>query len=173
MIGSIKEPRKKPKHKKLPKRYKLSVERKEALHELQRYKVEKTMTPNGFNRCVTCGCITDIAQGGHYIGRECRATELEEDNINPQCPSCNYYGKGGGAGEQLLHGKWIAENLGLETKQRLDDMFFAWKGSDEAFERLSPEDQYKVTHQKTADEYHEIRMKYKQLRKQLKMDRGW
>ena len=162
-----------PKNKK-PKRpacrkYRLSEERNGALHELQRYKVELEMTSTGYNRCITCGKIVDNAQGGHFISRTCRATELEEDNINAQCPRCNLieYGR------QMTYKNALVDKIGYERVERLLLMYSAWLGSDKAFEELSPEDQQKVSHKKTAYEYHEIRMKYKRLRRELKDKGGW
>lgn len=159
---------KKPK-KPVKKRYKISVERNGALHELQRYMVEKEMTSGGFNTCITCGKIVDDAQGGHFIPRAHRATELEEDNINPQCPRCNMEE----GGRQLIYRENLADKIGLERVERLILMYRAGLGSDEAFEKLDPEDQLKVRHKKSATDYHEIRLKYKRLRKELKEKRGW
>ena len=159
---------KKPK-KPIKKKYKLSVERNGALHELQRYRVEAEMTANGFNTCITCGRIIDDAQGGHFIPRTYRATELEEDNVNPQCPRCNMEE----GGRQLIYREKLADKIGLERVERLVLMYRAALGSDEAYEKLEPEDQLKVSHRKSASDYHEIRMKYKGLRKDLKEKRGY
>lgn len=162
-----------PKNKKpkrpVKKKYKISVERNGALHELQRYKVELEMTSPGYNRCITCGKIIDDAQGGHFIQRAIRATELEEDNVNPQCPRCNMEE----GGRQLIYREKLADKIGLERVERLVLMYRASLGSDEAFDQLDPQDQLKVSHKKSASDYHEIRMKYKRLRKELKEKRGW
>lgn len=159
---------KKPK-KPVKKKYKLSTERNGALHELQRYVVEREMTSSGYNVCITCGRVVNDAQGGHFIPRAQRATELEEDNINPQCPRCNMEE----GGRQLIYRDALAEKIGVERVERLILMYRAGLGSDEAFERLSSADQLKVKHRKSATDYHEIRLKYKKLRKELKEKRGW
>ena len=46
--------------------------------------------------------VKDVLQtstrGGHYIPRRHRATELEKDNIFPQCPRCNGFDEGNSIG---------------------------------------------------------------------------
>lgn len=158
-------PIKKPKTKK----YSLTVERREALKEMQRYVVEREMTSNGFNFCITCGAIVDNAQGGHFISRTCRATELVEENIHPQCITCNCYKNG----DPLKYRAVLMDRYGLEYVTRLENMRFAAEGSEEAMEELSEEDRRRVLYKKKASDYHEIRVKYKELRKQLKEKRGW
>lgn len=164
MLPKTKRPKKPVK-----KRYKISVERNGALHELQRYRVELEMTESGFNRCITCGKIIDDAQGGHFIPRAHRATELEEDNVNPQCPRCNMEE----GGRQLIYRENLADKIGLERVERLILMYRAGLGSDEAYNMLDEADKMKVRHKKSASDYHEIRLKYKRLRKELKEKRGW
>ncbi len=167
MNGITRLPKKKPKKKKL----KISTERQGALHEFQRYQVESRATANGFARCITSGLIDHFSrlQGGHYISRTCRATELEPDNVWPQTATDNMYGHG----EPILYRRNLIDLIGPERVERLEDMYQAYRGSEEALERLDPEDREKVLHRKTAAEYHEIKLKYKALRKQLKEERGW
>jgi len=161
--------KRRPNKKPVKRKYKISTERNGALHELQRYKVELEMSSNGYNRCITCGRIVNDAQGGHFIPRTHRATELEEDNVNAQCPRCNMEE----GGRQLIYRDELAKKIGEERVERLINMYRASLGSEEAFERLEPEDQRKISYRKTASDYHEIRIKYKHLRKELKERRGW
>jgi len=159
--------KKKPKVKK----YSLSTERREALHEFQRYQVESRASVNGYAKCITSGLVDHYTklQGGHYITRNCRATELDPDNVWPQCATDNMYGKG----EPVLYRRNLIDLIGLERVERLEDMYRASKGDEGALRRLSPEDQDKVTHKKTALEYHEIRLEYKAKRRELRKQRGW
>ena len=156
--------------KKPVKRLSLANERQSALHEIQRYCVEKEMTPNGFNVCITCGNIIDNAQGGHFISRRYKATELEEDNIHPQCPYCNQYREG----DPLKYRANLMDLYGPAYVERLENMRFASEGSQEAMSQLSQEDLYKALHaKKTAKEYQAIKLKYRALRKELKRERGY
>lgn len=168
-MGELKFPKKKPKKK--AKKYKISTERQEALHEFQRYQVESRASANGYAKCITSGLVDHYSrlQGGHYITRNCRATELESDNVWPQSATDNMFGHG----EPILYRRNLIDLIGPERVERLEDMYQAYRGSEEALERLTPEDREKVLHRKTALEYHEIRQKYKQLRKKLKEEQGW
>jgi hypothetical protein len=48
----------------------------------------------GYVRCVTCGKIVkwNECDGGHLIPRGVRGTEVEPDNVWPQCITCNRFG---------------------------------------------------------------------------------
>jgi len=50
-------------------------------------------TDNGYVRCITCGEIVkwNECDGGHFIPRAKRATEIEPDNVWPQCVTCNRF----------------------------------------------------------------------------------
>lgn len=51
---------------------------------------------NGYVRCITCGRIVkwNNCDGGHFIDRRHRGTELEPDNVWPQCMVCNRFMSG-------------------------------------------------------------------------------
>jgi len=46
---------------------------------------------SAYIQCVTCGKIDHwkAMQGGHFISRTWTATKILEENIHPQCISCN------------------------------------------------------------------------------------
>ena len=48
---------------------------------------------SAYIQCVTCGKIDHWKnqQGGHFISRTWTATKILEENIHPQCCSCNNY----------------------------------------------------------------------------------
>jgi len=48
----------------------------------------------GYVRCVTCGKAMkwNECDGGHMVSRNIRGTELEPDNVWPQCIACNRFG---------------------------------------------------------------------------------
>lgn len=56
----------------------------------------KAADDNGYCSCVTCGITKyykkDGIQGGHFMPRGRAPTKLLEENIHPQCESCNLYG---------------------------------------------------------------------------------
>lgn len=54
----------------------------------------KAADSNGYCVCWTCGKIEHWKemQGGHFIERGKTATKLMEENVHPQCRSCNLYG---------------------------------------------------------------------------------
>ena len=101
------------------------------------------------------------AQGGHYIPRGCIATELEPDNVNPQCPRCNGYLNGNPIDYRIS----LVDKVGEARVKRLEDMKLAYNGSSEAMERLSPEDRASITQVKGKVYYKE---KYDSYRKYLK-----
>jgi len=48
---------------------------------------------SGYVRCITCGAIVkwNECDGGHFIPRGKRGTEIDPDNVWPQCVSCNRF----------------------------------------------------------------------------------
>ena len=61
---------------------------------LQRLVRLKASDENGYCQCVTCGKVDHYKsmQGGHFIPRGRTIFKLWEENIHPQCPSCNLWG---------------------------------------------------------------------------------
>lgn len=59
---------------------------------LQKLVRMKAADDDGYCQCVTCGVNrkwNDGMQGGHFISRTYTATKLIEENIHPQCHTCN------------------------------------------------------------------------------------
>ena len=132
----------------------LSTVRNKALMLMQLLRRLQDATDNGYVYCISCGAILHYsqAQGGHYIPRRHRATELEEDNINPQCARCN----GFLSGNQILYRDNLVKTIGVERVERLENMFRAEQGDEEAMDKLSLDDQIKVNTKKTIKDYQEI-----------------
>ena len=77
--------------------------------------------------CVTCGKVHPWKGGlnryggmhtGHFLASRRNSILFEEDNVAPQCSSCNYIR----AGEQYLFRKWMVETRGLSAIERLEDL---------------------------------------------------
>lgn len=65
----------------------------EAAVILQRIVRKKAADEQGYCRCVTCGAVKHWKEmhGGHFIPRTHTVHKLLEENIHPQCPSCNTF----------------------------------------------------------------------------------
>lgn len=127
----------KPKKKPIPNNI-----RTRCLVAMQKLRRIEEANDDGLVRCISCGKVMHWkeAQGGHYISRTCHATELEKDNIWPQCPQCNNHRNG----NPIPYRYNLARKIGEERVKRLEDMRAAYYGDDEAYEKLSAEDQKKA-----------------------------
>lgn len=136
------------------KKQNLSTVRNRALMLMQLLRRLEDSSDNGYVGCISCGAILHYkqAQGGHYISRRHRVTELEEDNINPQCPRCNGFLQG----NQIAYRHNLIKTIGIERVERLENMFYASQGDEEAMEKLILDDQIKVNTKKTVKDYQEI-----------------
>ena len=132
----------------------LSTVRNKALMLMQLLMRLQEASDNGYLACISCGAILHYsqAQGGHYIPRRHRATELEEDNINPQCARCN----GFLSGNTILYRDNLVKTIGLERVERLENMFRGEQGDEGAMDKLTLDDQIKVNTKKTIKDYQEI-----------------
>jgi len=133
----------------------LNKVRTEALTAMQLLRRLEESDDNGNVMCISC-CKTmhyKQAQGGHYIPRRHRATELEKDNIFPQCARCNGFMEGNSIGYRDA----LKITIGQERLDRLEDMHRASQGDEEAMQRLSISDQIAVLSKKTVSDYLEIR----------------
>ena len=121
----------------------------------------------GMCTCISTGKRIPYKEldGGHYISRACRATELEHDNIWPQSKYANQY----------LHGDYhnyrdrLIDKIGLDRVERLEDLRRAWQGNQDVI--IADEDLH-LLEKKTKAYYVQ---KYKELNKQvkqLKIDKG-
>jgi len=141
-----------------------------------RWQVE-TKNTSGLVQCISCGSLVPIAsiQGGHFISRQNRATEVEEDNIHPQCATCNVLKKG----NYLAYEYALKAKYGNAYVERLKNMALAREGNKDAFEKLSASDKSKVLEKHTAkwyeaecerldEEYRVLTDKYKRLGGEIK-----
>ena len=71
--------------------------------------------------CVTCGLVLPWSSGiggmhtGHFLGSRCFSIVFEEDNVAPQCSSCNRYH----SGRPELFTLWMKHVRGAEIIERL------------------------------------------------------
>lgn len=123
--------------------------------KLRRY---QEASSHGYVRCITCGKILHVreAEGGHYIPRSNRATELEDDNIWPQCTECNQYKNG----EMEKYRANLDKVIGPVRLARLELMAAAYKGSDEAYDALDPKDRMEVRKRKLNSDYIALKRQY-------------
>ena len=121
----------------------------------------------GYCTCISTGkrIYYKELDGGHYISRACRATEMEPDNVFPQSKYANQY----------LHGDYhnyrdrLIDKIGLDRVERLEDLRRAWQGNQDVI--IADEDLH-LLEKKTKAYYVQ---KYKELNKQikqLKIDKG-
>lgn len=117
--------------------------------------------------CISCGrpMKWTEAQGGHYIPRTCVATEMESDNVFPQCLYCNCMLEGNNENYR----RRLAGLIGESRVERLENMRDAWKGDDEALASLSAEDRLKVSMKRSSafytEENNRLRLEIKRLRR--------
>ena len=120
----------------------------------------------GYCTCISTGKRIPYKEcdGGHYISRTCRATELEPDNVWPQSKYANQY----------LHGDYhnyrdrLIDKIGMDRVERLEDLRRAWQGSDVEIAK----DDLHLLEKKNKVYYVQ---KYKELSlkvKQVKIDKG-
>jgi hypothetical protein len=143
--------------------------REKALKEFQRYRRYVCADGNGYAPCVSCGKYGHVSKmdGGHYESRKTRATELEPDNVWPQCKYCN----GPLSGNHIAYRNHLISNIGLDRVQRIENMVMAAKGSEIAIEKLNDFDRYLVNHKRKDKEYLEIARKYKKLADELEKEK--
>lgn len=105
--------------------------------------------------CISCGRELhlsgkeDRAEGGHYVTRTCRATEIELDNIHPQCHYCNC-ALGGNA---VAYRRNLIKKIGEERVTRLELMYAGYRGDEEALAQLNERDQIEVIRKKPTSYY--------------------
>ncbi|NDG52015.1 MAG: recombinase [Flavobacteriia bacterium] len=82
---------------------------------------------DGFVECFTCGVKKfwekDGMQAGHFMSRKHTSTRFDEQNVKPQCYSCNchFYGRQFIFGQNLnkKYGEGTAEKLLQKSRQTL------------------------------------------------------
>lgn len=95
---------------------------------LQRLVRLKASDDNGYCQCVTCGKIDHYKnmQGGHFMPRGRTIFKLFEENIHPQCPSCNCWGMKQ-AHYVLRYRQYMADTYGEIRVKAMERL--AWRGS--------------------------------------------
>jgi len=126
------------KKKKLKPIGKLKEEASVLLQKLVRLKASDC---NGYASCISCGATKHWKelQGGHYIPRGNSATRLMEENIHPQCKSCNGFGMKYGDAEKH-YTLWMIDFYGRDFVEDL----LAMKGKPHKWNRLELEDNIKT-----------------------------
>ena len=139
--------------------------RERALSAFQKLRRLECANEDGYVTCISCGVVMHWkdAQGGHYIKRQYRATELDPDNVNPQCPRCNNWLDG--AQDDY---RWnLRIKIGEERVLRLERMKHAEMGDEDSMAMLSPEDQIEVLRKKGKVYYKNRYEEYKARIKEL------
>lgn len=121
--------------------------RTKCLRAFQRLRVFQESC-GGYAKCISCGRVLPVSQldGGHYIGRRHTITELEPDNVQPQCRQCNRFL----AGDVVAYRIGLVKKLGVERVERLESL-------------LESKDPKK----KTSKEYEELAKKYRKELREL------
>ena len=102
-----------------------------------RWQVEHHNT-SGLVECISCGAMIPIEkiQGGHFISRQNRATEVLKENIHPQCATCNVLKRG----NYLAYEYRMRGFYGDAYVDRIKNMALAKNGVEEAILKLSDAD---------------------------------
>jgi hypothetical protein len=71
----------------------------------------------GYVRCITCGKLVkwNECDGGHLIHRGIRGTEVEPDNVWPQCIACNRFGNI----SEMEYARVLADQIGWDRIEAL------------------------------------------------------
>lgn len=140
--------------KKIPKKV-----RENALSNFQRLRRVEEANSDGYCRCISCGKIArwQDLQGGHYIPRAVRVTELDRDNVNPQCQQCNGF-LNGNLTQYRYH---LVRKIGEKRVQRLENLYLASKGDGEAYSLLSDDDKLLLNIKRSPKYYQEKNEEYK------------
>lgn len=74
---------------------------------------------NGYCTCVTCNkkFFWKEIQAGHFMSRKHYSTRWDENNVSPQCVSCNIYRSGEQYKYSLYLGNNLSEELYLKSKE--------------------------------------------------------
>ncbi|WP_321301014.1 recombination protein NinG [uncultured Sphaerochaeta sp.] len=143
--------------------------RERALADFQKLRRYQESSSNGYVRCVSClkPMTVKEAQGGHMVSRRVRATELEHDNVWPQCPRCN----GPLSGNVIAYRANLVKMIGEDRVKRIEDMANASEGDEEAMDRLSDKDKRAVVTRKNEDEYKRLSALYRAATRQLQKEK--
>lgn len=128
--------------------------REKALAAFQKLRRYQEATATGYVYCISCGKLMNVkgAQGGHYVSRRIRTTEIEPDNVWPQCPRCN----GPLSGNIVAFRANLVKRIGVARVERIENLANASQGDDEAFTRLSEHDKRAVILKRNDMEYERL-----------------
>jgi len=90
---------------------------------IQKYVRLKAADDDGWVTCVTCGVVrqwNDQMQGGHFIERSYLGTKLLEENINPQCSTCNGPFGGTASSNPIQYTFYMEDTYGREFIEELE-----------------------------------------------------
>ena len=134
--------------------------RDRAMANFQKLRRLEEANNEGYVSCISCGVRIpwQEAQGGHYIPRANRATEIEHDNVWPQCQRCNGFLNG----NPIPYRRNLVKRIGEARVKRIEDMAMAYKGDEEALASLSPEDIESVRQTKGKVYYAEKNKEFKE-----------
>lgn len=92
-------------------------ERTKCLEAFQRLRVLEESS-HGFAKCVTCGRILPVSQmdGGHYIPRRHRHSELDPRNVHAQCRYCNRFLNG----NLIAYREWMVKRYGEDAVSKME-----------------------------------------------------
>lgn len=92
----------------------------QAAELLQKIRRIEEADEDGYCTCVSCGKRDHwkSLQGGHYVPRGKTATKLVEQNINPQCVSCNHFHK---EQAKCSYAIWMIETYGYDYVKWLEE----------------------------------------------------
>ncbi len=143
--------------------------RERALTDFQKLRRYQEASPAGYLRCVSCQKPMKIkeAQGGHLVSRRVRATELEHDNVWPQCPRCN----GPLSGNVIAYRANLVKMIGEDRVKRIEDMANASEGDEEAMGRLDDKDKRSVVSRKNDDDYKRLAALYRAATRLLQKEK--
>lgn len=145
--------------------------RRGALRAMQKMRrIEEALEGTGFCTCISCGAIHHYKEmdGGHYIPRMIRRTELEPDNIWPQCKRCNGFLEG----NTTAYGINLREHIGNDRVDRLVALRMACSGSDGYYEKLSDDDKRSLLQKHTVNYYLAQKKFYDKRIKEMLKEKG-
>lgn len=144
--------------------------RNKALKAFQLLRRVSEADENGNCRCIISGAFQNYKSmdGGHYISRRCRATELEPDNVWPQSKSSNRYR---GESDKLAYRESLIRVIGNSRLLRIEDLESASRGGD-GLSRLSDKDKRKAVLKLTSQEYDKLSKYYRAEVRRIKRDKG-
>lgn len=87
-------------------------ERTKCLEAFQRLRVLEE-SKDGYAKCVTCGRVLPVSQmdGGHYIPRWYKHSELDHRNVHAQCRRCNRFL----LGDLITYREWMVKEYGEDV----------------------------------------------------------